>query len=140
MTGTGVGVGRSILFSKPVDLDLEIDGVGHSLARVNNLSILKNPYIASGLKLNVNLQPDDGKLVLVGLHGQSRLGLCTLLPGFYSGRASGSNAVFIGECSKVVVRSAVAQEIEFDGDPRGCLPAEMRTLPRALNLLGGAHE
>jgi len=138
--GTGMGVVRSILLSRPVDLDLEIDGIGHSLAQVNNLSILKNPYIASGLKLNVNLQADDGKLVLVGVQGQSRLGLCALLPGFYSGKASESKAVFIQACSKVMIRSTVSQEIEFDGDPRGGLPAELRTLPRVLNLLGGSHE
>jgi diacylglycerol kinase family enzyme len=138
--GTGIGVVRAILLSRPVDLDLEIDGTGCSLSQVNNLSILKNPYIASGLKLNINLQADDGKLMLVGVHGQSRMGLCTLLPGFYSGKASDSNSVFIKECSKVQICSTILQEIEFDGDPRGCLPAEIRIVPKVLNLIGGFHE
>lgn len=138
--GTGMGVVRAILVSRPVDLDLEIDGTGHSLTQVNNLSILKNPYIASGLRLNVNLQADDGKLMLIGVHGQSRMGLCTLLPGFYSGKASDSKAVFIKDCSKVRIRSIVLQEIEFDGDPRGYLPVEIQIVPRALNLIGGCHE
>jgi diacylglycerol kinase family enzyme len=138
--GTGLAVCRAIMFSEPVDLDLEVDGETLSLARVNNLSVLKNPYIASGLRLNVALHPDDGRLMLVAVHGQSRAGLCTLLPGFYSGKAVGSAAVFMKECSRISVRSAKAQEIEFDGDPRGYLPAAIRVLPRALNLIGGHHE
>jgi diacylglycerol kinase family enzyme len=137
--GTGLAVIRAILFLNPVDLDLEIDGVPCPLRQVNNLSILKNPHIASGLKLKVDLRVDDGRLILVGVHGKSRLGLCALLPGFYSGKASTAEAVFIQACSRVKVSSSTAQELEFDGDPRGYLPAEMQVLPRALNLIGGCH-
>jgi diacylglycerol kinase (ATP) len=137
--GTGLAVARAIMFAEPIDLDMEVDETKHSLARVNNLSILKNPYIASGLKLNVNLQVDDGRLMLVAVHGQSRLGLCRLLPGFYSGQASAAQAVFMQECSRITVRSTGAREIECDGDPRGYLPAALQVLPRALNLIGGCH-
>jgi diacylglycerol kinase family enzyme len=140
--GTGMAVVRAILFSRPVDLDLAVDGTDHALSQVNNLSVLKNPHIASGLKLNTERRPDDGRLTLVAVHGQSRLGLCALLPGFYSGRASGAKALFVTECSRVSIRSAgePAPEIEFDGDPRGRLPADIRIVPRALQLIGGAHE
>lgn len=138
--GTGLGVVRAFLYARPVDLVLEIDGVKTTLAQVNNLSILKNPYIASGLKLNVNLRADDGRMMLVGVHGQSRTGLCRLLPGFYSGNAVDEQAVFIRECARVNIRAKGTPEIEFDGDPRGYLPAELQVLPRALNLIGGCHD
>lgn len=136
--GTGLGVLRALMQASPLDLDIEIDGEKNHLPQVNNLSILKNPHIASGLKLNVELQPDDGKLILVAIHGQTRSGLCKLLPGFYSGNAAGSKAILIRKCTSVSVFSAAHQAIEFDGDPRGSLPITARVLPRALNLTGGA--
>ncbi len=135
--GTGLGVLRALMRTIPIDLDIEIDGEKLHLPQVNNLSILKNPHIASGLKLNVELQPDDGKLVLVAIHGQTRPGLCKLLPGFCSGNAADSEAVLVRECTSVRVCSVAHQAIEFDGDPRGTLPITARILPRALNLIGG---
>ncbi len=138
--GTAMAVIRAIVFSAPVDLDVEVDGVRQSLPRVNNLSILKNPYIASGLRINLDIKPDDGRMVLASVNNRSRIGLCTLMPGFYSGKAARANGVLLKHCQEVNIRSAGIQEIEFDGDPRGYLPAVVRVLPAALNLVGGYHE
>lgn len=138
--GTGLAVVRAIVRSLPVDLELDVDGERLSLPRVNNLSVLKNPYLASGLRLNADLRPDDGKLVLAAVHGKSPAGLCALLPGFYSGRAAASGAVLMRPCCSVNVRSAGPADLEFDGDPRGFLPAEIRILPRALDLIGACVE
>jgi diacylglycerol kinase family enzyme len=138
--GTGLGVLHAVLRSIPLDLDLEIDGVEQRFVQVNHLSILKSPYIASGLKLNLPLRSDDGKMALVGVHGKNRAGLCGLLPGFYSGKAVNSDAVFIQECSRICIRSATSQDIEFDGDPRGSLPINVQIRPRSLRLIGGAHD
>ena len=52
--GTCLALIRAITVMNPMDLDLTIDGSFFSLSGVNNLSILKNPYIASGLRLNLN--------------------------------------------------------------------------------------
>jgi diacylglycerol kinase family enzyme len=138
--GTGAAVFRALILSPPADMKAEADGVECRLGRVNNLSIIKNPNIASGLKLDLNVRPDDGKLFLVAVHGMSRLGLCALLPGFYSGRAASSGNVFIKECSRVKICAEQEGEIEFDGDPRGCLPVEVRVMPKALNLIGCDYE
>jgi len=138
--GTSMAVIRALMLSTPIDLDLEIDGEKQSLARVNNISILKNPYIASGLKLNLNIMPDDGTLQLVGIQARSRMGLCALLPGFYSGKAASSRCVFIRKCTRIRVHSRQPQEVEYDGDPRGYLPVEIQVLPRALKLIGGSYE
>ena len=136
--GTGLGLLGAVALSKPVDLDLEIDGASHALPRTNHLFVLKNPYIASGLRLNASLRPDDGKLRLAALQDRSPLGLCRLIPSFYSGDAH--RALFMRDCSHVVIRSAKPREIEFDGDPRGFLPATIRILPRALHLIGDSHD
>lgn len=138
--GTGLAAFRAILRCPRNDLECEIDGERIPLAQVNNLSILKNPWIASGLKLNLDLQPDDGRLFAVGVQGRGRLGLLALLPSFYTGRAAIHGGLWIRPCSTLRLVAARPQELEFDGDPRGFLPVRLRLLPRALTLIGGSDE
>jgi diacylglycerol kinase family enzyme len=138
--GTGAAVFRSLLINRRVDFELNIDGKDISLPRTNNLSILKNPHIASGLKLDIDIQPDDGRLFIMGMHSKSRLGLCSLMPRFYTGSAAKSPGVLLQPAHSVTVNAQVKTEIEFDGDPRGYLPAHMTVLPRALNLIGCNYE
>jgi diacylglycerol kinase (ATP) len=123
-----------------VDLDLVVDGEPMSLKSVNNLTIAKNPYIASGLKLRLDLLPSDGKLCVVGISDKSRLGQMGLLPRFYNGSVSTAPGVLVRECRSVEVTSSQPQRIEFDGDPRGFLPVRIDILPKALSLIGGAND
>jgi diacylglycerol kinase family enzyme len=138
--GTGSGLICTIARNLRVDLDLELNGSVRHLSAVNNLSVAKNPYIASGLKLRLPLDSDDGKLYLVGIHGRGRLGILKLLPGFYDGSVTDASGVFVEECNSVCIYSKSVQEIEFDGDPRGYLPARIEILPKALKLIGGTDE
>jgi len=138
--GTGLGVVRAIVQAQPFNVCCDVDGIKKNIPQINNISILKNPHIASGLKLNINLKPDDGRLALVAIHGHSRRKLCKLLPGFYSGEVADSNAISIQACSRVCIRSNTSQKIEFDGDPRGFLPITATILPRSLNLVGASHD
>ncbi len=138
--GTGISVIRALITSQQIDLELHIDGIQHPLSSVNNLSILKCPYIASGLKLNLDLLPDDGTLQLIGLQARSKTDLFSLLPGFYSGNAVSSQSLFIRKCFGIRIDSQQRQEIEYDGDPHGFLPAEIHILPRALKLIGSSHD
>lgn len=133
--GTGAAVVSAIMQNPRVDLELEVDGEEHVLKKVNNLFVLKNPYIASGLRLNFPLQPDDGKLILAAVHGKGRLGLLAAFPKLYSGRVQ-VPGLFVRECRRIAIRCARKQEVEFDGDPQGWLPARIELLPAALNLIG----
>jgi diacylglycerol kinase (ATP) len=144
LAGTALSAIQAICATAPVDLVIDADGQSQLLPHVNNLSVLKNPWIASGLKLNVDLHPRDGRLAWVAIRGLTRLGLCRLLPSFYSGRAVHSPSVVMGRAGGIRIRAAdtaAAQrvELEFDGDPRGFLPAAIELLPGALHLIGGGH-
>jgi len=135
--GTGAAVVRALLTEEPADLTLCIDAETRRLHRVNNLSIVKNPYLASGLKLRLDRTPDDGWLTAFALHGRSRAGLCRALPAFYSGRITeASSGVFRTDARSLRVASDTAVEVEFDGDPRGYLPIDIEILPGALTLIG----
>ena len=138
--GTGIGVLRAILKSAPTDMTLEIDGAETKLAKVRHLVVLKNPHIASGLKLNMDLHPSDGRLAVAAIHGVTRRGLVKLLPGFYSGAAANSPSVFIRYAAHVRVRAPSSVSVEFDGDARGFLPADIRILPQAIQLVGGSDD
>ncbi len=135
--GTGLGVMRAIAGSKPLRCTLCADNETLRLDAVNHLAVLKSPYIASGLKLDIALRPADGRIALVVISGLTRRGLCGLLPGFYSGKAAASPAVMLKTCRTVAVETDIAHSLEFDGDPRGGLPVSIDLLPRALKLTGG---
>ncbi|OGR78658.1 MAG: hypothetical protein A2X32_05260 [Elusimicrobia bacterium GWC2_64_44] len=134
--GTGLAVLRALAGKSAPDLTLVLDGQAYPLRAVDNLTVAKNPQIASGLKLALDLRPDDGRLCALAVHGRTRLGLLRLVPGFYSGAVAADPSVFLRFCSRIEVRSAAPCEVEFDGDPRGLLPAEIAVLPRAYRLIG----
>ncbi len=134
--GTGLAVLRALAAARPMDLRCKADGEEVPIPRANHLAILKNPFIASGLRLSVGLRPDDGDVCLAALHGLTRRGLLAALPGFYSGRAAASRSMRIRRCRRVSVTGPEGTEVEFDGDPRGYLPVEVEVVPRALRLMG----
>ncbi len=135
--GTGLAVLAALFHETPVTLTVEHDGIQRTLQNANNLSILKNPFIASGLRLDIGSQSDDGRLTAVAVCGQGPFGLVRTLPGFYTGRAVHDPAVWIQPCRRIVVQGPTV-ELEYDGDPHGYLPATVEILPRALKVLGVA--
>lgn len=137
--GTALAAIYTMLAHRTVDLEIEADGEQFTLAGVNNLTVAKNPFLASGLQLKLALTPDDGGLWLVGIHGHTRGGMFRVLPRCYSGTVTGIAGVHVRRCTAVTIRAAAAQEIEFDGDPRGYLPVRIEVLPRALALIGGTY-
>lgn len=139
LLGTCIAVIYSIAATRPADIHITMDGSSHLLAKANNISILKNPFIASGLRLNLDLLADDGKLVLFAVHGKTRFSVLSIVPAFYSGKAASRSDVFIRQCSRLTITAGRKTEIEFDGDPRGFLPAEIESLPAALNLIGAGQ-
>jgi len=138
--GTGLAVLRALAVQKPVQMQITVDGDPLELSPVNHLMVLKNPFIASGLKMDVGLEPADGRLCLVAAHGHSSLGMLKLLPGFYSGKAFHAPGVFSRFCSRVSLETESTSPLEFDGDPHGRLPADVQLLPGALRLRGANHD
>jgi diacylglycerol kinase family enzyme len=138
--GTGLAVLRALFVQMPLSLTVSIDEEPVELERINHLAVLKNPYIASGLKLNANLGPADGRLCLVAAHGRTPLGMLALLPGFYSGEAIRAPGIFSRYCTSVSLAADGTCPLEFDGDPHGRLPAEVTLLPGALRLRGGRDD
>jgi diacylglycerol kinase (ATP) len=133
--GTALGLMLAVARQRRFAVRLELDGDPIALGDVNHVLILKNPHIASGLKLNLPLTPDDGRMTVLALHHLSRLALLRLIPAFYSGRAADSPAVLRRDCRRVTLTAEPRQAVEFDGDPRTVTPIDVSLLPRALALI-----
>ncbi|MFZ2955734.1 MAG: diacylglycerol kinase family protein [Candidatus Ozemobacteraceae bacterium] len=136
--GDGIGTLLSILSSLasyvPPDVHVRIDGREAVYPGLFNLFVGKSPLVASGIKFNLEIAPDDGKLYSLPLFGISRARLFALLPSIYTGTITRR---FQPEFSRKIeiLDAGVADEVEYDGDPRGRLPACIEVLPRALNLI-----
>jgi diacylglycerol kinase family enzyme len=66
---------------------------------------------------------------------RSRLGLCALLPAFYSGAAHAARGIVLLDATRINVRADIPCDLEFDGDPHGRLPAAIQIRPRCIELV-----
>ncbi len=115
------------------------NGAPVTLPRCCNLTIAKNPELASGLRLGLPIAPDDGQAAVVGIHSRGPGRLLRLLPALYRGRIAEATGIFIATARDVHVTSSGFCPVEFDGDPQGQLPATLQVIPRAIHLLGTTH-
>ncbi|MBI9017714.1 MAG: hypothetical protein JEZ07_10700 [Phycisphaerae bacterium] len=137
--GTGLGVIKTILANKTFNSSLTIDNKEYVFARTNHIFIVKNPFIASGLKLNLNIEPDDGRMFVVLIHDLNRLKLLSVLRHLYSGKIVKNDKIFIKECREVSVNTCPIKEIEFDGDPQGFTKMTAKIIPGKLSLICGQN-
>ena len=134
--GTLLSLLDSIKNYAPPRFQLRIDGVEQNFEQVHNIFIGKNPYIASGIKLKLDIAADDGRMYLVALNNISKFRLLSVLPRVYTGTFCNEFKPLF--CSKVeILDGGGANEVEYDGDPQGLLPASISIMPRILPVLGG---
>ena len=127
----------SIFSVKYFDGVLTIDAVDNKLSRVLNVTIGKNPYLASGLKLGVQVTPSDGKLFVFALKEVKKIGLLSALHKAYSGSITGDDRFLLSSGETVSFKTdASVTGIEFDGDPAGFCPVKVTVMKQSLTLLG----
>lgn len=137
--GTAAGLLLAIARGRRFYARLTLDGASHDFPDANHVMVLKNPHIASGLRLDLPLEPAAGNLAVLVIAGRSRSGLLRLVPGFYSGKAAANPTLFIRSAREVTLTTTPLQRVEFDGDPRGHTPVSIALLPRALTLIREAN-
>jgi len=161
--GTALASVLTIAGRRPQRVRLLLDGRPREIPALLNLTVGKNPYLAGGLKLDLPASPDDGRLFVFAVCGIGRLGLLAALPRIYSGAIARDPRFLLTRAERVRVEPAEGARrwaggrardaaeagrgpagapapswpTEFDGDPAGWCPAEIRVLPRAVQLIGG---
>ena len=138
--GTLMGILRAILIHKPRNLDIKIDNHTYKLNNCNHLIIIKNPNIASGLKLQLDIKNNDGKGYILAICNRTKFSLLRTLPKLYSGKITKAKDIFIKPFNNIKIECNDPSEIEFDGDPQGLLPLEAEVLHQKLNLIGAKND
>jgi YegS/Rv2252/BmrU family lipid kinase len=134
--GTLVATMGSLMRFKPVCLSARINGKAVvELDDLINLTIGKDPYIASGMRVFHDIAPDDGNLYMLGVENKGILSLLVRIPDLYIGnflKYKGASLQYIEEIS---LESDDALMVEFDGDVRGGLPAAISVAPKAMKVI-----
>ena len=136
--GTALALVKAILKGHKYDFKLNFESEICSLYSSNHLAIIKNPYIASGLKLDLELMPNDRKLGVWALSNFSRLGMFKLFPQFYTGKAGrGGKGIYARVTDEEIeLLEPAGTSIEFDGDYHGQLPLKARIADKKIRLRG----
>jgi YegS/Rv2252/BmrU family lipid kinase len=128
----------SLVRFKGFDLNVEIDGTKRVFRRVLNLTIGKDPYLASGMRVFNAIEPDDGRLYFLSIGNCSKLSLVANLWRLYLGNFLECKGVELDYCKAVKIHlNERCPEIEFDGDLRGYLPATVEVIPKGLEVVVG---
>jgi len=133
--GTFLSVLQAIRSYEAPSFTVRLDGREEQFSRVHNLFVGKSPFIASGIKLQLDITHNDGRMFLVPLCGISKLRVLAMLPRVYTGSFCRDFPPRF--CRTIdILNGGGADEVEYDGDPRGLLPAHIQIMPKALSLLG----
>ncbi len=118
------------------DCRLAVDGEELVRAKLVNLTVGKSPYLASGMKIFSEITPDDGRLVVVSVCNFTLLSLLSRLPALYRGSFLDLDGVDVTYGTTVDIHYDRGHpEVEFDGDPKGFLPARVEVIPAGLEVL-----
>ena len=135
--GTLLATMVAIVNSRSSAFRLLIDGRWMSLDSVINVTIGKNPHIASGLKLDLDISANDGRMFIFAAVGLGKLSFLSLLPKVYSGSIARDDRFVLRWASSVRLEAEGDHvQVEFDGDPAGRCPVDVEIVPGAINLIG----
>lgn len=135
--GTLISLITSIARFRPPAMRVRLDGVEYIYSNMYNLFVGKGRLVASGIKLDLPIEPDDGLIYVVPLAGISKLRMCSLVPRAYFGTLPRLFKPMFARRVEIL-EWGDAGEVEYDGDPRGFLPATIRVLQKSLPLIGPA--
>jgi YegS/Rv2252/BmrU family lipid kinase len=125
---------RALAAWKPARFELDLDGhahrfTGYSVAAANSKAFGGGMFIAPNAEL------DDGKLDVVWVSDVSKLRYLANLPKVFKGRHVDNDEVTIVRAAEVTISADRPFAVYADGDHLADLPATIRLLPRALNVI-----
>ncbi len=134
--GTLCATLSSLTRFKGVDLQVAIDGRKVEYQRLINLTVGKDPYLASGMRIFNRVEPNDGRLFIFSVEKRPYFSLLANLPRLYVGNFLNFKGAAIRYGRKVEIFCPDARAlVEFDGDAQGMTPLEVDCLPRALEVI-----
>ena len=125
---------RALAAWKPARFELALDGdprsfSGYSVAAANSKAFGGGMFIAPDAEL------DDGKLDIVWISDHAKLRYLANLPTVFKGRHVENEEVTVLRAAEVSISAVRPFAVYADGDHLADLPATIRVLPRALNVI-----
>jgi len=134
--GTLTALLTSLMTFKKFPLKINIDGQAQNFKSLINLTLGKDPYLASGMRLPAETSPQEGKIYVLSIEARSLFGLLINLPKLYRGNFMDYKGARIAYAKKVEIDCCQQYPlIEFDGDVKGYLPARIEVLPKSLEII-----
>jgi YegS/Rv2252/BmrU family lipid kinase len=126
----------SLIGFKKFNLQIALDGKEQNFNRLINLTVGKDPYLASGMRILTLIKPDDARLYVLSIEHTTWKTLLSSLFKLYVGNFLSYPGAKLEYAKQVKID--LCQEyplIEFDGDVKGYLPATIEILPKALEII-----
>ncbi len=125
---------RALAAWKPARFELVLDGerrehTGYSVAAANSKAY------GGGMFLAPNAELDDGRLDVVCVGEVGKLRYLANLPKVFKGRHIENDEVTVLRAAQVAISADRPFAVYADGDHLADLPATIRILPRALNVI-----
>ncbi|TRZ95624.1 YegS/Rv2252/BmrU family lipid kinase [bacterium] len=119
-----------------VNLTIDIDGKKETLKGIINLTIGKDPYLASGMRIFCDIAGNDGRMFILYIKKSPLYRLISNITGLYLGNILNQKEAGITYAQKVELNTDSDYALlEFDGDVRGYLPALITVLPNKLEVI-----
>jgi len=122
---------------RPQRVAVTLDGANRELEDVCNVAVGRSHYIASGLKVSHDLQPQDDRFYVLFLRNLRLCNFPRLLFALYSGHLPAAGPCLSMEYARTIAIRSGPMEVEFDGDPAGWCPCRIETAPDPLDLIVG---
>ena len=111
--GTLIALIYSFITAKAFDAEVKINNEVKEFKNLYHLFVLKNNYVASGLKFGIDCKADDGKIYIIPIFKENSFSVIKKVIELYKGAFHGN---MIMECYKVFIETEPKQYLEFDGD------------------------
>jgi YegS/Rv2252/BmrU family lipid kinase len=125
---------RGLAAWKPARFEVTLDGAHHGFTGYA-VAAANNRAYGGGMFLAPDAELDDGKLDVVMSGDVSKLHCLVNLPKVFTGRHVEDDAITILRTSEVEIAADRPFAVYADGDHLADLPARIRVLPRALDVI-----
>jgi YegS/Rv2252/BmrU family lipid kinase len=125
---------RGLAAWKPARFEVTLDGERHAFTGFAVAAANSRAY-GGGMFLAPDAELDDGRLDVVTTADASKLHCLANLPKVFSGRHVDDEAVTVVRASEVEITADRPFAVYADGDHLADLPARIKLLPRALDVI-----
>lgn len=135
--GTFISLIKILIVFKANDYTIIRDGKKEIVKKLYNISVGRTKYIASGIRVNNNLDDCDGRFYSLTVSKLNLYNTLSVIKRVYSGKEFPNSAFLSMDYLRniEIYGNYLNPEVEFDGDPAGFLPCKIEIAEDELELI-----